>query len=125
MKNFKIAAVFAVLLSTTVHAATWMDVRLSHETPVFRAGESVEAVVALKHEPSTTGYKIKVFAEVLGGAQQEVALTRGAGSWHSSPLPLGASVLRFTARLVGPAANPVDQLLETNDVAVEAFGPNF
>ncbi len=110
---------FIFLLASSAHAAPWIDLAPDHANLHYSAGEHAQVVVRSIHEPSTTGWKIRVFASLGGEPQQEVLLTRGVGRWISPALPQGRRVVRFEAQLHGPASNPVNRTVETADIQME------
>ena len=75
-----------LFLAGAAHAAPWISLEASHPNLNYAAGDTAEVIVKTIHEPSTTGYKIRVFAAFDGQATQEVELTRGVGRWISPAL---------------------------------------
>lgn len=109
---------FIFLLASSAHAAPWIDLAPDHANLHYSAGEHAQVVVRSIHEPSTTGWKIRVFAEPQGGPATEIPLTRGVGRWISPPLAAGEQTIQFRARLQGPASNPVDREIELSEIVL-------
>ncbi|NUM87936.1 MAG: hypothetical protein HUU37_01915 [Bdellovibrionales bacterium] len=109
----------ALILLHAPAAFSWIQLQPDHPNLHWNAGDQAEVMVTSLHEPSTTGWKIRVFASFNGEPGQEVPLTRGAGRWVSPALTEGQSMARFEARLQGPASNPVDRIVEVSEVQME------